>query len=1405
MVPLRLLCILIVVVVVSRDATAADWPMWRYDAARSGSTPHGLPGKLHLRWTRQLPPPRPAWPASQFKLQFDAGYEPVCADGKLLIGSSVDGSVVAFDVETAKPLWRFFTDGPVRFAPLIDDGRVYVVSDGGCLHCLDLKTGHRNWAVQGGPSRRRIIGNGQLTSLWPARGGVVVQAGVAYFAAGIWPSMGVFVKAVNADTGEVLWNNSTTGSVFVTHPHGAKSFGSISPQGYLAISGDNLLVPGGRTLPGVFGLASGELRHFDFGGKGEGGYRVIASGDYYFARGNMRRTIDGLDVGSISAELVGPSGIIGTDGSAIVLTSTSGQIKKTTGKDRRGKEVTTTSFQPEQVKKISVDGPSRVYLQAGSRVFAADGGRIAAYEFEAGRENLKSVWSTAVDGDVWSMIAADEHLFVTTKQGHLYCFGDESSKVYRVDSGGKSFKAIAGSHSEDQQWIAEQLAGFTRNAQGYAVSIGTPSFRALQHVVEQSELTIVAVDTDEASIRQFRELAVQDDRFGIRVSALTADLSANELPSYFASVVFCEELRDWTRPQIESVFEILRPYGGTGYLRTTEDQHRIIVDGAASGLHGAKVSRVGEWTHLQRVGALQNAGVWTHQYGDASSSAVSADARVKTPLGLLWFGGPANDRVLPRHGHGPSPQVAGGRLFIEGVDMLRCVDVYTGRVWWEREFPGLGTFYNKTSHHPGAGEIGSNYVSLEDHVYLIHGTKLLQLSAQTGDTTHEFKLPADRGTVASWGALRVEGNVLIAAAAPVSVPDADKKEAAVLTKGRSIISVNAKWRYLAGTDPAGDWADFDFNDSAWKTGTAGFGYGDKDDRTKLTDMKGNYPRVYIRHVFRFDDKTEDPKLQLHVNYDDAFIAYLNGHEIARTNIKSGRGPKAKDISSHESGKVETFSLTGAARWLKRGKNVLAIEGHNRSKGSSDFTLDPFLVATSDVPVTSPPLETSQPKETLADVLQPARYSSASRTLLAFDRHSGQLLWSRDAKMNFRHNAICAADGRVYAIDALSPTKLAALNRRGVEPQGESSLLAVDARSGEEIWSTTDNVFGTFLSYSREHDVLLQGGSAYRDRAADEVGAGLAAYRGSTGKVIWKDSEVKYGGPCLLHGDRIITNGAGGFDLELLTGRPTGWKYSRMYGCNTAIGSQHLLTFRSGAAGFCDLAGDSGTGNIGGFRSSCTSNLIVADGVLNAPDYTRTCSCSYQLQTSLALVHMPEIESWTFGNQDYTDKPVRSLGINLGAPGDRRDSDGVLWFDYPAVGGPSPKLSIETVPRAPQTFLRHSSLMDVNPCNWVAASGLRGLRRLQLTAAIPDDVHAVNVRLIFSEPDGLSTGQRVFSVSINGKVVVKDFDIAKEAGTPRGTITRDFPVVTYDGTLDIRLTSRAKSAPPVLSGVAIKTP
>src|SRR5262249_15024483 len=158
--------------------------------------------------------------------------------------------------------------------------------------------------------------------------------------------------------------------------------------------------------------------------------------------------------------------------------------------------------------------------------------------------------------------------------------------------------------------------------------------------------------------------------------------------------------------------------------------------------------------------------------------------------------------------------------------------------------------------------------------------------------------------------------------------------------------------------------------------------------------------------------------------------------------------------------------------------------------------------------------------------------------------------------------------------------------------------------------------GTWLSYSAEHDVLVEAGRTGADTIAGEP-KGMRAYDAKQGKVLW--SQKDYSGPAIIH-HRTILHDNSACDLltgkpkmrpHPLTGEPVPWQWQRSHGCNTPAASEHLLTFRSGAAGFFDLANDGGTGNIGGLRAGCTNNFLIAGGVVAAPDYTRTCSCQYQ--------------------------------------------------------------------------------------------------------------------------------------------------------------------------------------------------
>ena len=439
-------------------------------------------------------------------------------------------------------------------------------------------------------------------------------------------------------------------------------------------------------------------------------------------------------------------------------------------------------------------------------------------------------------------------------------------------------------------------------------------------------------------------------------------------------------------------------------------------------------------------------------------------------------------------------------------------------------------------------------------------------------------------------------------------------------------------------------------------------------------------------------------------------------------------------------------------------------------------------------------------------------STSSRRLVGMDRQTGQVRWTFTAGLALRHNAIAAGGGKVFCMDRLPPMVEEAYRRRGEQPPGQPRVIALDLRTGRKVWEKSEDTYGTWLAYSADHDVLLQAGRPSRDMLLDESGRRMIVRRAATGEVVWA-RDFAYSGPPIVHGRTVYTEGPAvdlltgqaKVDRHPLTGQPVPWRYRRQYGCNYSIGSEYLLTFRSAAAGYYDLSTNEGTGNFGGFKSGCTSNLIAADGVLNAPDYTRTCTCSYHNQTSLALVPMPDVETWTFSAATRPAGAVRRVGLNLGAPGDRMADDGTLWLDTPSVGGPGPDPIVRITPAEPAYFRRHSSAVQAPSHAWVGASGAEGIESLTADL-IPSGSKArsgrYTVRLYFAEPADLGPGQRVFNVSLQGRDVLKDFDVAREAGGPLRLLVKECKGVKVSGKLTVKLTPsrKARQCKPILCGV-----
>lgn len=167
-----------------------------------------------------------------------------------------------------------------------------------------------------------------------------------------------------------------------------------------------------------------------------------------------------------------------------------------------------------------------------------------------------------------------------------------------------------------------------------------------------------------------------------------------------------------------------------------------------------------------------------------------------------------------------------------------------------------------------------------------------------------------------------------------------------------LLDVGEEWKYFKGSeepsDPADAWLEPDFDDSSWLTGATGIGYGDGDDATVLDDMPGNYLSVFCRKSFEVSRVSRDSidNLLLRVDYDDGFIAYLNGEEVGRRNMGD-----VGEVFTHDTPSTatvgdlpESAEIAVPKSAIRDGVNVLAIQIHNSSLTSSDLSMIPSLMS-----------------------------------------------------------------------------------------------------------------------------------------------------------------------------------------------------------------------------------------------------------------------------------------------------------------------------------------------------------------------------------------------------------------------------------------------------------------------------
>lgn len=172
-----------------------QWPTFRHDWARSGSTPSPLGLPLAVKWETALGGPLTSLTAS---------------DGRVYVAAKDRHCLYALNGATGKVVWRFRAGGRIDSPPTVLGQWLWFGAHDGSIYCLRAEDGQLAWRFRAAPLDRRAVVFGQLESLWPVPGSVLVRRGVAWAVAG---------RCSYLDGGLVLWRlDAATGRVLSQIP-----------------------------------------------------------------------------------------------------------------------------------------------------------------------------------------------------------------------------------------------------------------------------------------------------------------------------------------------------------------------------------------------------------------------------------------------------------------------------------------------------------------------------------------------------------------------------------------------------------------------------------------------------------------------------------------------------------------------------------------------------------------------------------------------------------------------------------------------------------------------------------------------------------------------------------------------------------------------------------------------------------------------------------------------------------------------------------------------------------------------------------------------------------------------------------------------------------------------------------
>jgi outer membrane protein assembly factor BamB len=801
----------LLMVLASTCVWAAEWPTYLNGNGRIGATEATLPNDLELKWVYRAPEQLElAFPgprreqieghAMRHRVAFDQALHVAAVGDRVYFGSSVDHQLYCLRADTGEPVWTFFTDAAIRLSPTVWQGKLYVGSDDGFVYCLNADTGALLWKLRAGPNDERLLARGQLISRWPVRTGILIDDGIAYFGAGVFPDETVYLVALDAESGAVIWKND-----HISQENAGRN--PLSPQGYLLASEDMLFVPSGRSLPAAFDKKTGEeVYHKSYSWRSTaggvvGGYKAVladgqiyASGPHHFLALDQKTGAVGFAwITGRQLTMSGDRGFVAT-GKKIVAMDRLVHAKATTerqkvnlelnGLRRKRREMSAEEYQEKsdglnrRVNELSEVGTTwSADTTADAALILADTSLVAGGTDEVAIYNSgdgELIWSAAVEGKASGLAAAGGQLLVSTESGMIYAFGapDTGAGDGPIEVVQQYMSTDADPYGDDSlsemyATAAEQIIERTGVRRGFCLVHGSERGQLAYELARRTDLEIYGIEPNAQKVDEARKALNRAGIYGSRVTIIHADPSKLQLAHYFANLVVSDTLlltgKLPGRPA--EIASRIKPCGGVVCFGGPDSaparnkgmddaQLRKLVTGLNLGSDGALDLSQGYATLVR--GKLSGAGDWSHQYGNVANTSMSNDHIVKGGMSVLWYGDPGPAPMVNRHEAAVAPLSTNGRMFIQGVDRILCYDAYNGLFLWAYLNPGAkrtGVFNNEEC---------SNLAASDDSLFVAVGDTCTQLDAATGrvQAVHRVPKSAD-GIPRVWGYVGYYDGMLI--------------------------------------------------------------------------------------------------------------------------------------------------------------------------------------------------------------------------------------------------------------------------------------------------------------------------------------------------------------------------------------------------------------------------------------------------------------------------------------------------------------------------------------------------------------------------------------------------------------------------------------------------------------------